>query len=198
MLCRPGWASIHDLAALLLLFLLDVGYKVLPFFWIPKESSRSRAERDRIPYDTWVARGLITATEGAVIDYDVIRRDINGLNSKYNIQQIGFDPHNSTQIRSQIEGDGIQMIEIHQGFLSLNPPTKELERLVISGELQHDGNEVLRWNASNVSVTTDAAGNLKPDKERSMEKIDGISALINGLSRAMVEAPSSGRLMEII
>ena len=83
------------------------------------------------------------------------------------------------------------MVEIRQGFQSLSAATKELEKLVRGGELVHGGNPVLRWNASNVSVRTDPSGSIKPDKERSMERIDGISALVNAIARAIrVEGPS--------
>jgi phage terminase large subunit-like protein len=191
-------ANTSDLAALVLVFPDGDGYKLLPYFWVPEETVRVRSEKERIPYDIWVREGFIKATEGSVIDYDVIRADINAIADEYSIQEIDLDPWNATQIRAQLEGDGFEVVEIRQGFQTLSAPTKELERLIRAQLLEHGGNPVLRWNASNVSVRTDPAGNLKPDKERSIEKIDGITALINALARAMTEPISSGRLMEII
>jgi len=191
-------ANTSDLAAMVLVFPEENGFKVLPFFWVPEETVRIRSEKERIPYDVWVREGFIKATEGAVIDYEVIRADINKIAEMYSIQEIDLDPWNATQIRTQLEGDGFQVVEIRQGYQSLSAPTKELERLVKVGELEHGGNPVLRWNASNVTIRTDPAGNIKPDKERSTEKIDGITALINAMARAMTESISSGRLMEII
>ena len=191
-------ANTSDLAAAILLFPDGEGYKLLPYFWVPEDTVRVRSEKERVPYDLWVREGYIKATEGAVIDYDVIRADINAIAEKYSIQEIDVDPWNATQIRAQLENDGFQVVEIRQGFQTLSAPTKELERLIRAQLLEHGGNPVLRWNASNVSVRTDPAGNLKPDKERSIEKIDGITALVNALARAMVTPISSGRLMEII
>ena len=184
-------ASITDLAAFVLLFPEDDKYKVLPFFWIPQETARVRSEKDRVPYDQWIKEGLIKATEGNVIDYDVIRHDINELADAYDIREIDFDPWNSSQIASQLASDNFTMVEIRQGFQSLSAATKELEKLVRGGELVHGGNPVLRWNASNVSVRTDPSGSIKPDKERSTEKIDGISALVNAIARVFrVGSPS--------
>lgn len=191
-------ANTSDLAAMVLVFPDGEGYKLLPYFWVPEDTVRVRSEKERIPYDIWVREGFIKATEGAVIDYDVIRRDVNELAEKYSIQEIDLDPWNATQIRAQLEADGFQVVEIRQGFQTMSAPTKELERLIRAQLIEHGGNPVLRWNASNVSVRTDPAGNLKPDKERSIEKIDGITALINALARAMTEPISTGRLMEII
>lgn len=179
-------ANISDLAAFILLFPEEDKYKILPFFWVPEEAARRRSEKDRVPYEQWIKEGFIKATEGDVIDYDVIRRDIKELSDLYDIREIGYDPWNSSQIVTQLMGDGFEMVKITQGFQSLNPPTKELEKIVRAGELMHGGHPVLRWNASNVSVQTDAAANIKPDKERSTEKIDGISALVNALARGMV------------
>ena len=191
--------STSDLAACVLLFPDDRGYKVLPFFWVPEETVRARSERERVPYDVWVRQGFIRATEGATIDFDVIRRDINKFNEDFAIQEIDIDPaFNAHQLRTQLEGDGFTVPNIPQTFMGLSAATKELERLVINGDIEHGGNPVLRWNASNVAIRTDAAGNIKPDKERSIEKIDGISALVNAITRAMVVPISSGRLMEII
>jgi phage terminase large subunit-like protein len=178
-------ASTSDLAALVLVFPPDATekYRVLPFFWIPKDTARVRSERERIPYLQWVNEGHIKATEGEVIDYDVIRADINELDSVYNIREIDFDPWNSSQIVTQLEKDGFTMVKIRQGFETLNAATKELEKLVRAGEIAHGNNPVLRWNASNVTIRNDPSGAIKPDKERSTEKIDGITALINAIAR---------------
>jgi phage terminase large subunit-like protein len=191
--CYAGMdlANVSDLAAFVLVFHEGDKYQVLPFFWIPQETARVRSEKDRVPYDQWIKEGLIKATEGEVIDYDAIRKDINDIANIYNIREIAFDPWNSSQIVTQLMNDNFTMVELRQGFQSLSSPTKELEKLVRGGDLIHGGNPVLRWNASNVSVHTDPSGNIKPDKERSTEKIDGISALVNALARVIrTEGPS--------
>lgn len=179
-------ASTTDIAALGLVFPEgDDQYKILPFFWIPSEKMRERELRDRVPYSAWVRAGFVTATPGNVIDYATIRRDINALRGEYEIQEIGHDPWNATQIALELENDGIRMIPIRQGFVSLSAPTKELLRLVMAKKLSHGGNPVLRWMADNLSVKQDPAGNLKPDKNKSANKIDGIVALIMALDRAV-------------
>lgn len=175
-----------DLSALVLLFPGDDGYDVLPFFWAPQERARQRERRDRVPYETWARQGHLKLTDGDVIDYDVIRSDINDLRIRYNIREIAADRWNATQIITQLMGDGFEVVAYGQGFKDMTAPTKELLRLVTDGSLRHGGHPVLRWMAANMSTETDAAGNLKPSKKKSTERIDGMVALIMGLGRAMV------------
>lgn len=173
-----------DLTALELVFPVDANVAdVLSFFWVPEESARQRTRRDRVLYDTWISQGHIEATEGDVVDYDVVRRRINELGERYNIREIALDPWNGRQLATQLGGDGFEVVEIRQGFASLTSPTKALETLLRKGQLRHGDNPVLTWMASNVAVETDAAGNIKPSKKRSTEKIDGIVALIMAVGR---------------
>ncbi len=178
-----------DISAFVLLFPPtdeDPLWRVLPFFFLPKEAIEKRSKRDRVPYDVWARQGLFILTEGDVIDYDVIRAKVNELASEYEIQEIAYDPYNAQQIVTQLTGDGFTMVPIRQGFLSLNAPTKRLLELVLTGSIAHGGHPALRWMASNVIVSTDAAGCIKPDKSLCREKIDGIAATINALARAIV------------
>jgi len=126
-------------------------------------------------------------TEGNVVDYDVIRRRINELGERFKIREIAIDRWNATQLAVQLQGDGFEVVTFGQGFRDMSGPTKELEKLVISGKLRHGNHPVLRWMASNVSVETDAAGNLKPSKKKSTERIDGIVAGIMALGRAILQ-----------
>lgn len=187
-------ASTIDIAAFGLLFPPlgeDDPYTWLPEFWVPRENLLHRAHTDHAPYDLWLEQGLIHATEGNVIDYDVIRARINELGARYNILEIAKDPWNSTQLGTQLAGDGFTIVDIRQGFMSLTAPTKELLKLVVSQRLNHGGNPVMRWMASNLSVSQDPAGNLKPDRRKSTAKIDGIAALVDALARALVR-PDGG------
>lgn len=179
-------ASTTDITALVLVFPLPGAYAVLPWFWIPKDSAHERERRAKVPYLLWAKQGLMEMTEGNVCDYDVIRRRIGEIGKQYNIREIAIDRWNSTQLQTQLAGDGFTVIPFGQGFASMSGPTKEIEKLVLGGKLVHFGNPVLRWMAGNVTVATDAAGNFKPDKEKSTEKIDGIVASIMGLGRALV------------
>lgn len=181
-------ASTTDIAALSLLFppSFDEYYRLLMRFWIPSNNAYDREKRDRVPYTQWARDGFITMTEGDVIDYDVIRADINKLSEQYNIKEIAIDRWNAAQITTQLSGDGFDVVPFGQGFASMSAPTKEIEALVIGGKLGHGDNPVLRWMASNVSVEQDAAGNMKPSKKKSTEKIDGIVSTIMALGRAIV------------
>jgi len=153
------------------------------WFWIPEENLVERARKDRVPYDAWVKQGLITATPGNVIDYAFIVKQITELGQAFNIQEIAFDRWGAFQVSQQLEGAGFSMVAFGQGFVSMSAPTKELLRLTLDHRLAHGGNPVLRWMADNLMVTQDAAGNVKPDKAKSRDKIDGIVSLIMSLDR---------------
>ena len=178
-------SSTKDLTALALWF--PEQHKAVMAFWVPEEGVRQRADRDRVPYDVWVREGYIEATPGNVVDYDIIRARANELRQLYNIREIAFDRWNSTQLQTQLMGDGFTVVPFGQGFASMTAPTKEIERLVLERKLGHGGNPVLRWNASNVAVLQDAAGNLKIDKAKSTEKVDGMVALAMAIGRAIVQ-----------
>ena len=181
-------SSSIDISAFILVFPpVEAGepYKALCRFFIPEDNMRERARRDRVPYDVWCRQGLITATPGNVIDYawivDQVQRDAKD----FDLEEIAFDRWGATLIYQQLTDLGLQVVEFGQGFASMSAPSKELEKLVLAGQLSHGGNAVLTWMADNVVVIQDPAGNIKPAKDRSTEKIDGIVALIMALDRAL-------------
>jgi phage terminase large subunit-like protein len=177
-----------DIAAFVLLFEPtedDPLWHILPYFFLPKDNIAQRCKRDRVPYDEWERAGLFELTEGNVIDYKFIRAKILALRDEFDISEIAFDRWNSTEIVSNLMDDGLTMVPTGQGFADMCAPTKRLLELVLTEELAHGDNPVLRWMASNVIVKIDPAGNIKPDKGKSREKIDGIVALIMALSSAM-------------
>jgi phage terminase large subunit-like protein len=192
---RPCWAGLDlssttDLSSLVLVFPDDDGnLDVLPFFWIPRDGMLARSRRDRVDYEVWNRQRFLEATPGAVIDYEYIRAKINDLATEYEIRECLYDPYGATKLRIDLEGDGLNMIEVRQGFRTLSPACKELERLVLAGKIRHGGHPVLRWNADNVMVLSDPAGNIKPDKSRSRERIDGISALVNAIDGVSRQLP---------
>jgi len=181
-------ASTTDVAAFVLYF-PETG-AVVPHFWVPRANAESREKRDRVPYLTWARQGLVTLTPGNSIDAEQIIADVIGLAGQHQIEEIAFDRWGSDEVRRELSREGITMIDFGQGFASMSAPTKELERLVLASRLAHGGNPVLRWMANNVTVETDAAGNLKPNKKRSSEKIDGIVALVMAIGRAMQQEPT--------
>jgi phage terminase large subunit-like protein len=179
-------ASTTDIAALALVFPMENGaYGALLRFWIPRENMMERARRDRVPYDAWTRDGWITATPGNVIDFTRIVADVRELGKRYKIGEIAFDRWGAVQVSQELTNAGFTMVQFGQGFASMASPTKELLRLVLEGKLWHGNNPALRWMADNMTVAQDPAGNVKPDKAKSREKIDGMVALIMGLDRAL-------------
>jgi len=182
---RECWAGLDlattfDTTAFVLFFPLDNGtYWVEPHFWIPDENAHQRERRDKVPYLTWQRQGHLNMTSGNVTDFEVVRRDIVNLASKYRIRGIGLDPWGSAHLGQQLQGDGLPMSDFRQGYGSLSGPSKQLENFVVSGKLLHGGHPVLAWQASNVAIQQDsAAGNIKPSKAKSTERIDGIVSLV--------------------
>jgi phage terminase large subunit-like protein len=165
----------------------DDDYQVLCRFWIPEEAMVERARRDRVPYPAWVRQGYITATPGSVIDYDFIQAQIDSDAQAYDIQEVAFDRWGATKIQTDLMEKGGEdwLVQFGQGYVSMSPPMKELERLILEHKLAHGNNPVLTWMANNLVVRQDPAGNLKPDKEKSIEKIDGMVALVMSLDRAL-------------
>ena len=159
---------------------------ILPHFFLPKDNIAKRCQRDRVPYDMWASHGLFNLTSGNVIDYEAIRLKIIQLSETFDIKEIAYDPWNCQETATWLQNHGFVVSPLRQGFPSLHGPTKRLLELVLKHDITHLDNPVLRWMTSNVVVDTDAQANVKPSKEKSSEKIDGISALICALSRAMV------------
>jgi phage terminase large subunit-like protein len=197
-------ASTSDLAAKVDLFGPDEAgvYDVLARFWIPKASILSgtsrRSEEMRRQLELWTEQGFITATEGNVTDYDFVEKAILEDAERFHLRELAFDRWNVTQLITHLQdewGTGdtarIKVVDVGQGFASMAGPTKEFLRLVADKRIRHGGNPVLRWMVSNLSLKQDPAGNLKPDRESSGDKIDGVVALIMALGRSMV-APAEG------
>lgn len=156
---------------------------VLCRFWIPEDQLAKRIKRDRVPYDVWERDGYLVRTPGNVIDYDFIAAQIEADAELLDVQALAYDRWGALQLVNGLRDNGLPVVPIGQGFASMGAPSKSLERLVLGAKLRHGGNPVLAWMAANVVTRTDPAGNIKPDKERSTEKIDGIVALIMALAR---------------
>jgi phage terminase large subunit-like protein len=187
-------ASTFDTTALALVFPLEDGtFFVEPHFWVPEENMRQRIKRDRVPYDQWLKSGHLHVTPGNVTDYDQVRADINALAKKYSIRQLAVDRWNATQLSTQLQGDGLEVVGFGQGYGAMSAPAKRLEALVVAGKLLHGGHPVLTWQAGNVAIQQDHAGNIKPSKQKSHERIDGIVATVMalGLSDAATARPAA-------
>lgn len=178
-------SSTTDLSALVLVFPWEDGVAVIPFFWMPEAKLVERSRRDRADYVGWQKSGFLEVTPGNVIDYSFIRQRVRELSEEFSFQEIGYDRWNATQIILELGNDGFKMSPVGQGYQSMSPAAKELERLVVGGKLYHNANPVLEWMANNVVAETDAAGNIKPNKGRSADRIDGIAALCVSLNCLM-------------
>lgn len=187
-------ATTDDTTALVLVFPDGKGgYDILPHYWIPGENAEKRERTDRVPYKTWEREGYITMTPGDVTDYGFVRRDINEIGERYKLREIAFDPWNATHLATLLgEEDGFEMVQFRQGFVSMSEPSKMLERHLIAGEIRHGGHPVLRAQVGCVTVKEDPAGNIKPDKQKSTGRIDGVVATVMALGRAMllIDKPS--------
>lgn len=172
-------SSTKDLTALVAVFPDDDGFDVLAQFFVPKDSIKERSSRDRVPYDQWARDGHLVPTPGNVVDYEYIRQTLKDWAAEFDVKTVAFDPWNATDLVTRLqEQDGFVCVPMRQGFASLSAPTKALEKAVLAKTLRHDGHPVLRWNISNVSVESDATGNLKLSKKVSTERIDGAAALV--------------------
>lgn len=163
----------------------DDKYYVLPYFWLPEETLDLRVRRDHVNYDLWERQGYIQTTEGNVVHYGYIEKFIESLGERFNIREIAFDRWGAVQMVQNLEGLGFNVVAMGQGFASMSPPTKELMKLTLEQKLAHGGHPVLRWNMDNIFIRTDPAGNIKADKAKSTEKIDGAIATIMALDRAI-------------
>lgn len=194
---RPCWAGLDlgatsDLTSLCLLFPDDDGsYQALWYNWVPEETAKKRAQRGDPVYLEALARGELETTEGDETDYSVIRSRIQDLADLYAIQEIAVDRlFQGVEFCQHLVQDGFVVVPFGQGHLSMAAPTQELERLVNRGDFHHGGNRLVRWCAGNCVVRRDPAGNMKPDKEKSADKIDPIVSVIMALGRCMVRKES--------
>lgn len=181
-------SSTTDITAFVLVFPPldeDDKFQVLPYFWIPEETLDLRVRRDHVPYDVWERQGYLRTTEGNVVHYGYIEKFIERLGEKFNIREIAFDRWGAVQMVQNLEGMGFTVVPFGQGFKDMSPPTKELMKLTLEQKIAHGGHPVLRWMMDNIYIRTDPAGNIKADKEKSTEKIDGAIATIMGLDRAI-------------
>ena len=173
---------------------IELNYElfVRPYFWIPENTMRLHEKEDGVPYSTWREAGLLTATDGDVIDYSRIYSDITGTivprYPKLKQSTIGYDPAFATDIATKLRDlAGLGVVEVLQNYKQLSEPSQVVEALIKGRRVTHDGHRVLRWNWENVSIKTDDAGRIRPVKSRNRAKrIDGAVALIIGAAAAAI------------
>ena len=176
-------ASTTDIAAFILLFPIGKYLYIKLWAFIPEATIRERSKTDGVPYSEWVQKGLIIPTPGDWIDFNAIKNKILEARSKYKIHSIAYDRWEATQLVQELIDINVDMVPMGQGFASMSAPTKELIKLTLSEKLQHGGDPVLNWASSNLVLKEDPAGNIKPSKKDSTEKIDPMVALIMAIDR---------------
>lgn len=165
----------------------DGRFYVWSHSFIPEDTLAEKRRTDKVPYDLWVEQGWITATPGAVVDYQFIQAYIKKLADEklWDIKEICYDPYNATHFAQEMEAEGYTMVEIRQGIRTLSEPTKFFRELVFSGKIVHDDNPVLNWAVGNAVVRQDHNENIMLDKDKSTDRIDPLAAVINAMTRAM-------------
>jgi phage terminase large subunit-like protein len=191
-------SSTQDVTAFVMVFKGDDGvFRVVPRFWVPGASATEREHKHGVPYRAWAAQGLVTLIPGAVIDYGAVVRDIVELGERFDVRTIAYDRWGAAAVAQELTGAGFALAQTGQGFASMSAPTKELMHLVLDRRLAHGGNPVLRWMAGNMVVKQDPAGNLKPDKARSAQKIDGMVALVMAVDQCVRQEGPVEPVMEV-
>lgn len=169
----------------------DGGFIVWPWFFCPAENLRRRAENDGVPYPTWAADGLIIPTPGNVVDFRAVEQKVRDLCEDFHVQEIAFDPHLARNMMQNLAEDGYPAVEMRQGWVTMAPAVKELERAILGRKLRHGGHPILRWQFENVEVETDKAGNRQFHKGKSRDRIDGAVACAMAVARAAANAGAS-------
>ncbi len=184
----------QDLTALSLAFYMKEPEKeedlpdvaLLNFYWIPESTVRERWLNDGVRYPDWVQEGWIRTTEGEATRYDILRRDINQLAEIYDFAEIAIDRAHAHQLMVQLEDDGHTIVKHGQGIMAMTFPTKTLEELILNKKLQNGGDPVFKWMMLNTVIRSDGQGNIKPDKEKSKDKIDGVISAAMAVGRLVI------------
>ncbi|MFE9935859.1 terminase large subunit [Streptomyces hirsutus] len=189
-------AATSDLCALCWLFPDDETGQLdaLWRFWTPEDNLEALDKRTAKAASRWVKEGWLTVTPGNVADYDWIKDQIRKDRDVFRVKSIGYDPWNASQLTNDLTSERAPMVKVRQGFQTMSPVLKETQRLILQGTpetpvLRHGGNPVVRWCVDNLSVVMDPAGNVKPDKKNSGDKIDGVSALLTAMSEVIARPP---------
>mgnify|MGYP000850598621 CR=1 FL=1 len=181
-------SSTTDLTACALLFMPQEGldeWTVIFEGWIPDEKMKERIKRDNVPYAQWVKAKYLHVTPGNAVDYEFVEARIKALAQQYDVKYLCTDPWNSLMLTQRLEKAGIDIVDVPQTIAGRSPGMKEIERLLMSGQMTHEKNPVARWCFGNIVVAVDGNENMKPMKNKSKDRIDLISALINAMNIAI-------------
>lgn len=184
----PCWLGVDlssntDLTAVVACWPDGDGYQVHPWFFCPEDRLRERADRDQVPYPVWAEDGHIIPTGGNVVDFKAVEEHIAELCARFFVQEIAFDPHMGRVMMANLMERGLPVVEMRQGWVTMAPAIKELERAIVGHRFRHGGHPVLRWNFENIAVHTDSAGNRMFHKGKSRDRIDGAVACAMAVAR---------------
>ena len=190
-------SAVSDFTAAALCWEVDGGYLLSQRLWIPKETVSERVIQDKVPVNVWIEQGWVHTTDGEIIDQDAVKMWVVNAAEQHWLDRCAVDPYNSWKLMSELQQLGVTVFQHRQGYVSMSPPMKETQKLILRGaagetpRLYHDGNPAMRWMFLNASVSMDPAGNIKPDKDKSSDRIDGIVAAIMAIGQAVAaeEAP---------
>ncbi|MFF7259480.1 terminase large subunit [Streptomyces sp. NPDC008159] len=189
-------AATSDLCALCWLFPNDEDgtLDALWRFWTPEDNLEALDKRTAKAASRWVKEGWLTATPGNVADYDWIKAQIRKDRDLFRVRSIGYDPWNASQLTNDLVSERANLVKVRQGFQTMSPVLKETQRLILQGTpqkpvLRHGGNPITLWCVDNLAVAMDPAGNVKPDKANSGDKIDGVSALLTAMAEIIARPP---------
>jgi phage terminase large subunit-like protein len=163
---------------------MELEYDVQPYFFCPQAMVDKRGNDDAAKYKDWADKGFLTPTPGNATDYTKIKELIIELCGKFNVKEIAFDPKFASEMINSLLEQGLPAVTMQQGWVTMAPAIKELDRAIISRRFSHGGHPVLRWNFENIAVHTDSAGNKTFHKGKSKDKIDGAQATAMAVGRA--------------
>ncbi len=170
----------------------DESFDVLPFFWLPEKNLKAMERKLGVPLTAWAEQGFLELSSGGVIDYREVQARLEWGSKTFDQQEICWDPWNSNQISVPMIEEGHKCVEIRQGYRTLSEPTKKILALVAQGKLHHGGHPIMRWNAGCAVLDDDRRDNVmfgKPERSKSANRIDGMAALADAMTRAMVAPP---------
>lgn len=181
-------ASTTDITAFILTVPVGDEVHTVHRFWCPRDTVRRRSNEDGVPYQLWVDQGRLIATPGNCTDYDMIEAEVFELAKKFKLERLNVDRWQAEHMSQHFESEGIEVYGMGQGFRDMTEPSKKLETLILGKRLRHPDDPVMNWMIDNLMWETDAAGNRKPSKKVSTEKIDGPVALIMAISALIRES----------
>lgn len=186
---HPCWLAVDlssttDLSVIVACWNVDGEYVVWPWYFCPGDNIQRRADRDKVNYPLWAEQEFITPTMGNVIDFDRIEDQVRELAARFNVREVAFDPYLGRQLMNNLLADGLPVVEMRQGFITMGPAVKTLERAIVGRNFRHGGHPVLRWNFENIAVDNSKVDMPTFHKGKSRDRIDGAQAAAMAVARA--------------